>query len=190
LTIPTETTPRWKRPFDYYVLWLAVIISLGINLYLIRTLQLARLQLGAAASSAAQAVGGLRTTSLDYTVPIRESLPVSFTVSYRQNFTVPISTTIPIDLDLTVPLKTPLGTFPINVPVVTTIPINLAPTVPLSLSVPVSVTVPISVSVPIHIDLSQTALNDSLIGAQEYLNGVATGLGVAPVVTVTVTTTP
>jgi hypothetical protein len=171
------------------VLWLAVIISLGINLYLIRAMQQARQQLGIAASSAALAVGGLRTTALDYTVPIRETLPVSFTVSYRQNFTVPISTTIPINVEITVPLRTPIGTFPINVPVVTTIPINLAPTVPLSLSVPVSVTVPISVSVPIHIDLSQTALNDSLLGAQEYLNGVATGLGVAPGTVITATST-
>jgi hypothetical protein len=188
LTTASSTTPSWKRPFDYYVLWLAVIISLGINIYLIRVLQQARLQVGVAASSAAQAVGDLRTTALDYTVPIRETLPVSFTVSYRQNFTVPISTTIPINVVITVPLKTPLGTFPINVPVVTDIPINLKPTVPLSLSVPVSVTVPISVSVPIHIDLSQTAFNDSLLGAQEYLNGVATGLGVAPVISGTQTT--
>ena len=145
--------------------------------------------MGLAASSAALAIGSLRTTSLDYTVPIRETLPVSFTVSYRQNFTVPISTTIPIDLDLTVPLETPLGTFPINVPVVTTIPINLAPTVPLSLAVPVSVTVPISVSVPIHIDLSSTALNESLLEAQEYLNDVAAGLGVAPGTAITGTLT-
>jgi hypothetical protein len=47
--------------------------------------------------------------------------------------------------------------------------------------------VPISVSVPIHIDLSQTALNGSLLDAQEYLNDVAKGLGVSPVVTGTVT---
>jgi hypothetical protein len=157
-----------------------VIISLGINVYLIRILQQARQQVGLAASSAAVAVGGLRTTALDYTVPIRETLPVSFTVAYRQSFTVPISTTIPINIGITVPLKTPIGTFPINVPVVTTIPINLTTTVPLSLAVPVSVTVPISVSVPIHIDLSKTALDASLLGAQDYLNNVATGFGVAP----------
>jgi hypothetical protein len=174
------TTPSWKRPLDYYILWLFVIVSLGINVYLIRVLLQARQQVGIAASSAAVAVGGLRTTALDYTVPIRETLPVSFTVSYRQSVTVPISTTIPINVQLTVPLRTPLGTFPINVPVVTDIPINLQPTVPLSLSVPVSVTVPIAVDVPIHIDLSQTALNDSLLGAQKYLNEVAAGLGVAP----------
>jgi hypothetical protein len=172
---------------DYYLLWVAVIISIGINVWLIRVLQDARQQVGLAASSAALAVGGLRTTALDYTVPIRETLPVSFTVAYRQNFTVPISTTIPIDLDLTVPLETPLGTFPINVPVVTTIPINLAPSVPLSLSVPVSVTVPISVSVPIHIDLSQTALNLSLMEAEEYLNDVALSLGIQPGTVVTAT---
>ncbi|MEP7358332.1 MAG: hypothetical protein ABI847_13885 [Anaerolineales bacterium] len=174
------TTPTWKRPFDYYLLWIAVIVSLGINVYLIRIMQQARQQVGLAASSAALAVDGLRTTALDYTVPIRETLPVSFTVSYRQNVTVPISTTIPINVLITVPLKTPIGTFPIDVPVVTDLPINLQPTIPLSLSVPVSVSVPIAVDVPIHIDLSQTALNESLLGAKQYLNDVAAGLGVTP----------
>jgi hypothetical protein len=175
-------TPSWKRPIDYYLLWLLAIVSLVINVYLIQIMLQARQQVGLAASSAALAVDGLRTTSLDYTVPIRETLPVSFTVSYRQNITVPISTTIPINVQLTVPLKTPIGTFPINVPVVTDIPINLQPTIPLSLSVPVSITVPIAVDVPIHIDLSQTALNKSLLEAKQYLNDVAAGLGVAPAV--------
>jgi hypothetical protein len=181
------TTPTWKRPIDYYLLWLLVIVSLAINVYLIRVLLQAREQLGLAASSAAVAVGSLRTTSLDYTVPIRETLPVSFTVAYRDNFVVPISTTIPINVQLTVPLRTPLGTFPINVPVVTDIPINLRPSIPLSLAVPISVTVPISVDVPIHIDLGTTALNDSLLGAEQYLIDVAAGLGVTPVVSPTIT---
>ena len=153
-------------------------MSLGINVYVINVLRQARHQVGLAADSAAQAVDGLRTTSLDYTVPIRQSLPVSFTVAYKQELVVPISLTLPINTIVSFPLRTPLGTFPIDIPVVTNIPINLQTSVPLSLALPISLTVPIKVDVPIHIDLSQTALNDSLLDAKQYLIDVADGMGV------------
>jgi hypothetical protein len=169
--------PLARRPVDYYLVWAVALVSLGLNLFVINALLQARRQVALAASSAAEAVGRLRGAAIDYSVPIQQSLPVSFTVSYRQTFTVPISVTIPIDTNVTVQLDTPLGTFPINVPVRTTIPINLNPQVPLSLSVPVSVSIPISLSVPIHLALSDTPFGASLNGAVDYLNNLAAGLG-------------
>ena len=170
-----------RRPIDYYLLWIVALVSLGLNLYLINMLMQAKLQVAQAASSAAAAVGQLRGSAIDYSVPISQTLPVSFTVSYRQTFSVPISVTLPIDTVVTVALNTPFGTFPINVPVKTTVPINLNPQVPLSLSVPVRVTVPISFTVPIHLALADTPLGDSLNSAADYLNNVAAGLnGASP----------
>jgi len=168
---------RARRPVDYYVLWVVAIVSLGLNLYVINVLVQARKQVAQAATSAASAVGQLSGAAIDYAVPISQTLPVSFTVAYKQTFTVPISVTLPIDTQVQVTLNTPIGDFPINVPVKTTVPVNLNPQVPLSLSVPVSVSVPISFTVPIHLALKDTTLGSSLNGAQDYLNGLATGFG-------------
>ena len=168
---------RTRRPVDYYVLWAVAIISLALNLYVINILLQARKQVAQAASSAASAVSQLNSAAIDYSVPISQTLPVSFTVAYRQTFSVPISVTLPIDTQVQVTLNTPIGDFPINVPVKTTVPVNLNPQIPLSLSVPVSVSVPISFSVPIHLALSDTTLGSSLNGAVDYLNNVAAGFG-------------
>jgi hypothetical protein len=173
----TDDSNRARRPIDYYVLWALALVSLGLNLYLINVLLQARLQVARAASTAATAVGQLQGSAIDYSVPISETVPVSFTVAYRQTLSVPISVTLPIDTQVTVMLTTPIGAFPINVPVKTTVPINLNPQVPLSLSVPVSVTVPISLTVPVHVALNDTPLGDSLRGAADYLNNLAAGLG-------------
>jgi hypothetical protein len=175
-----------RRPFDYYILWVLALVSLGLNLYLVYTLLQARRQVAQAATSAAVAVQQLRGTAIDYAVPIDQSLPISFTVGYYQIVTVPISVSLPIDTNVTVPFNTPLGNFPVTVPVKTIIPINISPQVPLSLSVPVSVGVPISLTVPIHLVLSDTPLGDSLSGAADYLNNVAAELGgAAPTPTAT-----
>jgi hypothetical protein len=168
---------RTRRTADYYLLWLVVIVSLGLNLYVINVLMQARRQVAQAASTAATAVGQLGAAAIDYAVPISQTLPVSFTVAYRQTFSVPISVTLPIDTQVQVTLNTPIGDFPINVPVKTTVPINLNPQVPLSLAVPVSVSVPISFTVPIHLALSDTTLGASLNGAVDYLNTVSAGFG-------------
>jgi hypothetical protein len=166
------------RPFDYYLLWLAVLISIGINVYLINVIVEARHQVGIVASNAAVAVGQLRTTTIDYPVHIQQSLPISITLDYREDINVPISVTVPIDVQVSVPLRTPLGVFPINVPVVTNIPISLTTVVPLDVSIPISMTIPVDVAFPIFVDLSDTPLGESLSGAELYLLDLAADLGV------------
>jgi hypothetical protein len=168
---------RARRPVDYYLLWVVAIVSLALNLYVINVLMQARKQVAQAASTAATAVSQLSGAAIDTSVPISQTLPVSFTVAYRQTFTVPISVTLPIDTQVQVTLNTPIGDFPITVPVKTTVPINLNPQVPLSLAVPVSVSVPISFTVPIHLALSDTTLGTSLNGAVDYLNTVSSSFG-------------
>lgn len=169
-----------KRTLDYYLLWFAVIISLGLNMYLINVLIDARRQAAAAALSASVAVGDLADGAIDYNVQISESLPVSMTVGYEDEITVPISVTLPISTEVEVPLRTPLGTFPIVVPVITTLPINLRPTIPISLELPISTTVPINVDFPIHVELRDTVFGASLADAEAYLASLAEDLGAAP----------
>lgn len=167
----------FKRPLDYYVLMIAVIVSLGLNFYILNLLQQARVQVGQAAGDAAGAVGQLRNATIEYQVEIRETLPISLTIDYNETVVVPISYTLPINTQVSVPLRTPLGVFPITVPVVTSIPINLAPEVPLSISVPISLTVPVAIDVPIRVELKDTALGDAFSGAEQYLLDLADDLG-------------
>jgi hypothetical protein len=162
-------TPRIRRPLDYYLLWLAVIASLALNVYLISVLLQARRQTGEAMIALGGALGGVSAASIDYAVEIRETVPVSMTLRYSEVITVPISYTLPLNTQVLVPLRTPLGTFPINVPVFTTIPIKLTPTVPLSLAVPVSMTIPVAIDVPISVALEDTPLGEALAGVEQYL---------------------
>jgi hypothetical protein len=176
---PVERRPppaRWRRPLDYYLLWLAVIVSLGINAYLLNLLLEGQRQLGLAAGAAAISVGELASGSIDYKVEIRETIPVSLTVRYNDIITVPISYTMPINTNVSVPLRTPLGTFPLNFPVVTSIGISLTPVVPISLVVPISHVVPIAIAVPIHIDMLDTPFGVALGEVETYLTDVARDL--------------
>ena len=166
-----------SRPVDYYLLWIAIIVSLGINVYLIDVLTEARDQVGLAARSAADSIGELRTSSIDYPVTIRESLPISLTVDYQEDIQVPISLTVPINTQVTVPLRTPIGVFPITVPVNTSIPISLTTVVPLDVAIPISMSVPVNLDVPIHIELADTPMGEALSGVELYLLQVSADLG-------------
>lgn len=179
--------PLTPRPLDYYLLWLVALVSLGLNLYLVNMLLQARRQVGQAANMAAAAAGALAESAIDYPVELHQVLPVSLTVAYRQTLVIPISVTLPISTVVSVPLKTPIGEFPIAVPVVTNIPVDLSPAVPLSLSLPISTTVPIDVSFPIHLELKSTALGASLASAQAYLEDLAANLGSPPTAAATPT---
>jgi hypothetical protein len=177
---PPEAAPppraRWRRPIDYYLLWLGVIVSLGINAYLLNLVIEVQRQLGTAAGDAAEAVADFSGASIDYPVEIRETIPVSLTVRYHDTISVPISYTLPINTNIAVPLRTPLGTFPLNFPVVASIPISLNPMIPISIVVPISHVVPIAIDVPIHIELADTPFGTALVGVEDYLNGVAEDL--------------
>jgi len=187
--------PRWKRPIDYYLLWVAVIGLVAFNAYLVNTLLEARRQVTSdvaqAAFTAAESLDGMANMAIDYPVEIREAIPISMTIRYSDTVVVPISYTLPVNTNVSIPLRTPLGTFPINVPIALNVPIRLTPTVPLNLAVPVSLTVPIAIDVPIHVDLSTTPLGEGILNAQTYLYDIATDLSagalVAPPVTITVT---
>jgi hypothetical protein len=187
--------PRWKRPIDYYLLWGAVIGLIIANYLLVTTLldtqKKVTAQVADAAFTAAEAMGGMTNMAIDYPVEIREAIPISLTIRYSDTVVVPISYTLPINTNVSVPLRTPLGTFPINVPIALNVPIHLTPTVPLDLAVPVSLTVPIAIDVPIHVDLSTTPLGEGLSNAQAYLYDIASDLSggtiIVPTTTVTVT---
>lgn len=167
---------RFSRPLDYWLLWLLVLGSLGLNLYLLQTLLDLRDRAGQATglvsevtSEASTVIGELKTATITHTIEVDESIPLNLTVPIDEVLEVPIQTTVPINTTVSIPLRTPIGTFPINVPIVTTIPINITAEVPIHLSVPVSGSVPINFDVPIEIKLADTPLGASLDRIEQFL---------------------
>jgi hypothetical protein len=175
-----EATLTKLRPLSPWLLWIIALLSLALNLMLINVLLNVRQQVGAGAESAAKAVANLRLSSIDYTVKIDQSLPVSFTVPFSSTFAVPISVTLPISTQVSIPLETPFGVLPLTVPIRTTIPVNLRPTVPIDIAIPISTTVPVIVDVPIHLALAGTAVGESLVRVQVYLEDLAAELQTVP----------
>ncbi len=171
-----------KRPFDYYLLWVVALLSLLINAGLVYGLMLARQQAAEGAQTAAEAVAALRSASLEYTVHLDQSLPVSLTVPFNTTIKVPISTTLPINTEFSFSLHTLLGDFPVNLPVHAEVPVNLVSPVPVNVAVPISATVPVALDVPIKIDVSQTPLGQSLGPTQAYLEKLAVDLKTNPLV--------
>jgi len=168
------------RSLDYWLLWVVALTSLAINVWLVSTLLGVRRQAGQAAVLAAQAVGDLRQSSIEYSVHIEKALPISLTIPISQTIRVPISTTLPIDTQAVIPLKTPFGTFPITIPIQANVPVDLRPEVPIRLSVPISTTVPVVLDVPIHVVIADTELGESLSETQASLEALAAEWGALP----------
>ncbi len=179
----------FNRTLDYWLLWVLVIVSVALNVYIINFLREAQRQIGIAAGNASVGVGLLADSAIDYPVEIHEQLPVSMTIVYQDQITVPISVTLPISTEVTVPLRTPLGIFPIVVPVITSFPVRLNPVIPISIELPISTTVPVDVAFPIHVNIRDTPFGASLDGAQTYLEALARDLGASGPFTVTMPTT-
>jgi hypothetical protein len=176
--ITQSSTPpvHMPRPLDYWLLWFVALSSLAINVFLIRTLLGVRTQVGDAASRAAVAIGDLRESAIDYTVTVEKSIPVQLSIPVSTTVIVPINATIPIDTQVTVPLQTPFGEIPVTIPVQTTIPISLQTEVPVSTTVSIDTTIPVALEVPIHLALAETSFGEALQSAQDYLEKLATQL--------------
>ncbi len=156
----------FTRPLDYWLLWLAVLGLIAFNLYLVRTLLEVRNRAVTLVSTftgeASLEVTKLQAATFDYTVQVEQDIPLNLSVPIDQSVDFPFRATIPISTVVTIPIDTPLGSFPINLPIVTTVPISLTAQVPIHLSVPVSQLVPVRMDIPIEIRIADTPLSGLL----------------------------
>lgn len=165
-----------KRTWDYWALWVVALISLALNGFVIQALLNARRQAADGAAQAVTALGRLRESSINYTVHIDESIPVSLNVPFNTTVAVPISTTIPINTEVTAEINTFLGPIPVTVPIHTSVPVNLRTEVPVNVTVPISTSVPVKFDVPVVLDLADTKLGEALMSVEAYLQTVETQL--------------
>jgi hypothetical protein len=161
---------RIKRVWHYIVLWFLVLISLGLNIFLLVTLNNTRNQARAQVEAAGERLQAVEVADFELPIEINETLPISFTVPFSDTFMVPISATIPVSASvpfsdtIDVPINTvipinarvsvplpALGNIPIPIPIVTSIPVNLNVQVPISRSIPVQLDIPVDLMIEVPV---------------------------------------
>lgn len=163
---------QWlKRGWHYLLLWLLVLVSLGLNVFLAVTLNNARNQARTHVEAAGERLENVEVGQYELPIEIDESLPISFTVPFSDTFVVPISATIPVSasvpfsetidvpIDTTIPINArvsvplpALGNILIPIPIVTAIPVNLDVQVPISRSIPVQLDIPVNLTVEVPVE--------------------------------------
>jgi hypothetical protein len=173
-----EPQPPRARSWHYILLWLLVLVSLGLNVFLLFTLNNAQRQAResvtevAAISEILSAVEAVELDSYEVPIVIDETLPISLTVPFKETFSVPIQTTIPISTsiavneNIAVPINdvvslnrdarifiSVLGqSIPVDIPIRADIPLNMQTNVPINLEVPVELEVPIDLLLEVPVD--------------------------------------
>lgn len=165
------------RAWHYWLLWVIVLISLGLNGLLIYGLLTARAQAGQEAARVATALRDNPMGDFEIPVNVDESLPINLNVPFKDTFTVEISETIPVSTsvlfeeDIAIPIRETVRVqenvqvfvvipvinqrVPINIPIGANIPIALDINVPVSYEIPVETDIPVNfvVEVPVETEV-------------------------------------
>ncbi len=145
------------------ILAVLTLLSLALNILTIAALLWVRDVALEEVADARALVAGIRSTTLSYTVEVKDEIPVKTTVPFEEEVLVPVNTTIPINTTIIVPINAgPLGTFDVDVPIRAAVPVNLEIAVPISETIEIDTTVPIALQVPVEIPVSETALAEHL----------------------------
>lgn len=169
-----------KRSWHYLLLWLLVVFSLGLNIFLFVTLNNIRSQARAQVQAAGDRLSTVEVADFELPIQIDETLPISFTVPFSDTFIVPISATIPVSASvpfsetIDVPINTvipinatvsvplpAIGNIPIPIPIVTSIPVNLDVKVPISRTIPVALDIPVDLTIEVPVE-SQVPVQTSV----------------------------
>lgn len=139
-------------------LWGLVIIILIINLFLLDTLNLARLTAIETLTTIEASLDNLANEVIVYDIEVNQAVPIKADVPLNQTVEVPINTVIPIDQDVTVPFQMGSGQIEVEMPVQMNFPIDLVVPINLTETIRVDTTVQLNTTVPVEIDIAQTAL--------------------------------
>lgn len=166
-----------RRPPDYWLLWVVVIISLGFNVYLLNILigieediQAVQLEVAEGALEVAAGIWELRSAAFTYNVIIDESVAVDLVVPIRM--VVPVVVDEEIAVNTTIFTRLPPLNIPYNFPISTTFPVNIETDVEINEDVVISDAIPVSFEVPISITIADTpfaqSIDDAYYGLLEF----------------------
>ncbi len=159
---------------SHVLLWVIVLISLLLNLTLLRQLAAAQAKARQAVLSAIEVLDDFQGQRFAYTVTIDENLAVNTDMPVDETIPVSIDETLPINTIVTVPVKLgPFGTTNIDIPIATVIPVDLDFNVEIDQTFQVNTAVPINLEVPIEIAVEDTPLHGTLSDVQAQLYQLA-----------------
>lgn len=152
------------------ILTILVLISLSLNIFLIREALRLRRQLTVSGTTAVETLDvaieqldELTTASFRVDIPVDEQIEVDTAIRLDEEFRVPISTTVPINTDVNVPIEIgPFGRYDLEIPIETEVPVSLTVPININRDVPVRASVPIDVVIPIEVDVADTPIADQL----------------------------
>ena len=154
---------RRQWPFGYLLLWLLTVISLLINVVMMRQLLLARQAARSAVADVLTVLDNIQSTSLNYEVVVDQTLQI--------DTDLPIDETIPVVIDQNLPINTTVqvtvnagafGQIPLNVPIVADVPVNIEQDLHIDQPFAISMAVPVNFTIPINIELADTPLNSTI----------------------------
>jgi hypothetical protein len=99
------------------------LLSLALNLYLIRQIRSPERWIDLAAGALAERLGG-EGGVLRYTVRVPPGTPLALDIPVDERFTIRVDTVIPVNTRVRVPFDTPLGRRSISVPLRANVPLR------------------------------------------------------------------
>jgi hypothetical protein len=138
--------PSW--PPGYLLLWIVALISLAINVVMLRQLLLARRIALESVQDSIAVIDSLQGQVINYNVVIDENLPINADIPINETVEIHIQDEFPINTTVTVSVPAgPLGSIPVRVPISTTVPIDR--TIPIQ----INQTFSLSTMIPLHLDV-------------------------------------
>ncbi len=155
---------------------IAILFSFIINLVLVFTLVIVGMQIFQIKNGLAEPLidglhssfVGLDKATIDRVIPVRESIPVQFTLPLQQNTSVVLTGPVPVQVQAQFNLPGGGGT--INGTVNLQLPTGLQLPVALNLNVPVDTTIPVNLDVRAVIPLEETQLHDPIENLRRVLD--------------------
>ena len=170
------------QPKNYRALWVIVLVSFAINIFLLALLVYARREAGGAARAAARAVADLKNQTFSTTIKLASDVPLITKLSIKDSFSVPIKTSVSVNTIVNVPVTIPIvgATVNIRVPINTIVPAEAIVEIPIDKEIQVNLVLPI-LEIPVLIPISGTPFYEILQKLEDWLLNFAGKSVVNPV---------
>lgn len=156
LSPPESPRPRWRALKIVWnvVIALLLLISLGLNFYILDALQQARDNAVAVLASARTGLEEFTSEPMVTVVEIDQTIPISETFPFSHTFSVPVDFVYPFSARVNTTINIPLlGPQRIAIPIDASVPVNMDFEVPINTAVPISMTYDVQMSVPVEFTL-------------------------------------
>lgn len=169
---PSSERRRWTP--DYIALWVIAVLSLLLNVVVLRQLALARTAARQAIADSITVIEQFEATTISTDVKIDDTVVIETDLPVNETLPVQIKDSFPIDTTVTVPVEAGLlGTLNLTVPIKTTIPVDIKPDVTINQTFHIKAPVPIKLNVPVQIAVGSTGLAPTLDMVKARLRALA-----------------